>query len=404
MRSYGSVAAPIGHTTHVPLPKGPVGRGDDVFTQLERAHARTSPIIQRQGPDPDAVARLIRLGILTVVTDPTLEEDRLNGPSKTVARRKPKTRRPSQARAPKAPRQPRPPRYDAAAMIADYQDHTLSLSQVAAMHGVSNYTVIRVMRDNNITMRGRGFRTAGAQQGPAPAFDVTAAIQAANAGATMDQLEAQFGVTARTLRKHLAAAGVRAADRRRDPAARKPRATRNGTLVDSATIVTLYQDGKTVPQIADQLGYGIATVRRHINRSGIPKRDDRSTNSGGRNAAIDNPDVVDDMVRLYTQDRISERLIGERLGFGQKTVHGALLSRGVTIRTTAQAQKGRPGADNARGLKDLMAEGGITSADVRTWARDTGRPIPGRGLPPRHLAEAYLLLRRTPTTKEGTPA
>lgn len=335
MQAYGSVAAPIGHTKHVPLPTSPVGRGLDPFQQLERAHARVSPI--RQGPsvDPDAIARLKRLGVLVE------SEQQYDGAATELVRKKvPKPR------TPRAPRQQRESRLDVPGIIAAYQ-----------------------------------------------------------AGSTLAQITEDFGCARNTARRHVQLAGIELRDDRStfQHARRQRQVTAPTGSADAARIVELYTAGATVKEVAEHLSIGIATVRRRLKAANVAMRDDRSTNSGGQNHLSDH--TVAMICELYTAHHLTGKEVAHRLGIGQTSVSRVLRAQGLTARVSAVVQKGRHGTNNAASLRDLMANNGIHSGDVRAWARRTGRAIPGRGLPPRHLVEAYLLLHQLkPAHKEGTPA
>jgi DNA-directed RNA polymerase specialized sigma24 family protein len=56
----------------------------------------------------------------------------------------------------------------------------------------------------------------------------------------------------------------------------QPRAAYRGRHPQVATMVRLYTDGLSAPQIAGQLGIAAKTVRTHLKRAGIELRDDRT--------------------------------------------------------------------------------------------------------------------------------
>ncbi len=429
MRAYGSVAAPIGHTTHVPT--GTRRSGGDPFQQLERAHARVSPIRQAPAVDPDAVARLKRLGIL-VETEPKVL---VRTPTKAAKAR----RRPRQQR-------PRGPRIDVTALVDAYRAGA-TLAEAAGQVGCTLTTARKHLRAAGIEPRdGRktsrktppaetltarrdrlilelhaqgqpvdaiaeatrlqrqtvrrhlvaaGIDVPNQPRGPKPTFDVALAITQAGQGMTVTQIANHHGVSVRAVFGQFRRRGVTTVD------GKHLEAMRRGQHIDTDQIVRAYTSGATIPAIAAQLGCGPATVRRRLIRAGVTMRDDRHTNSGGRNQIPDQ--TVQAAIELY-QTGLTGKQVAHRLGIGQTTVGRILREHGVTLRTAARAQTGRPGRDHARGLKDLMAANGITTQDVHAWARRTDRPIPDGGIPGRHLVEDYLLQHRNPTHTKENPA
>jgi DNA-binding CsgD family transcriptional regulator len=241
-----------------------------------------------------------------------------------------------------------------------------------------------------------GFDLPAQPRGPRPAFDVDQAVEQAQAGMTVTQIARHHQVSVRTITSHLERRGVTPVN------GRTAAALARSQHIDTDAIVKAYAAGASIPQVADQLGCATATVRRRLISAGVILRDDRHTNSGGRNQI--SAQTAQAAIDLYLSG-LTGKEVGRRLGIGQTTVGRILRDHDITVRTSGQAQLGRVGRDNARDLKDLMAANGATTQDVRAWARRTGRPVADRGIPGRHLVEDYLLEHsRNPNhTKENRP-
>lgn len=56
----------------------------------------------------------------------------------------------------------------------------------------------------------------------------------------------------------------------------QPRAAYRGRHPQTATMIHLYENGLSAPQIATHLGIAAKTVRTHLKRAGIDLRDDRT--------------------------------------------------------------------------------------------------------------------------------
>lgn len=140
----------------------------------------------------------------------------------------------------------------------------------------------------------------------------------------------------------------------------------------------------SAPQIAKRLGVGTATVQRYITASGVPRRDDR--HGGNNRIDVHNPALVTDVTHRYVDQQQTTTEIAAALHMSSSTISRVLKANGVTLR----AQVARFGADHAQPLKERMTRAGVTSADVRSWARTNGIDIPDRGLPPASILNAYL--------------
>lgn len=206
-------------------------------------------------------------------------------------------------------------------------------------------------------------------------------VQAYRGGATIAEVVRTVGRSRPTVQRVLDDAHVT-----RDPTRRRPAAPRGDEV--TVDIVRLYSvELQTVEAIARTLRVGAATVRNVLDDQGIARRDDRATR--GRRTT---PAVEEAIVATYAELG-NVVAVARRLHVSDKTIRRTLLERGVRIANAAQVQAGRPGTNNAAQLADLMAAHHVTAADVRSWAAQTGRDCPSRGIPPRSLVEAYILLR-----------
>lgn len=177
-----------------------------------------------------------------------------------------------------------------------------------------------------------------------------------------------------------------------DGRSRRPEGRRATWDVGYATV--LAGQGKTVPEIAREVGTTLANVRRVLKRRGVALVDGRTNHSGGthpitlRVAALETRHLAEMYSRLG-----SAAAVADELALPATTTGRLLRARGIEVRTSGEVQAGRPGEDRAGPLRELMDANGVTSADVRAWAQAEGREVRGPGVPPRELIEAYLLAR-----------
>lgn len=116
---------------------------------------------------------------------------------------------------------------------------------------------------------------------------------------------------------------------------RRPRATPPAALV---TWTGLYAQGYTIPCIAAATGASPVTVRRHLQRAGIPMRDDRAGHSGGRNRRTWTPAQLEAAAQAYLDGaRIAD--VARALRTGPRQARDALLAAGVPIRPPANAPR-----------------------------------------------------------------
>lgn len=363
MLTTGVVTSPIGHTQGVPLPK------PQTYRPVQRRN--TSPFAKQDAtrpaqPDPDAIARLQRLGVVTV-SEEVIDQRPVKVVAKTKPRKKPSRPRTNGAGYAK-------PTFDVDEATRLYQTG-MSTRAVGQQLGVTGQTIIAHLRRAGVERR----------EHSTPKADHDLIVQLAGEGLTLTQIANRAGVALPTAAKHLARAGVTARDGRRDPTP----ITR--TDLDLDAIRAEYAAGATIPKLARTHGAATATIRRNLIAAGVTLRDDRKTSSGGQNRIPD--DVAARIVAAYATAR-SASDVARDLDMPASTVNHVLHREGIPVRPAGVAQRGRPGLDGAAGLKALMRANDVTTADVRAWARDTGRPIPPRGLPTRRLLEDYLLDQR----------
>lgn len=299
----------------------------------------------------------------------------------------------------------------------------LSVSEVAERRGINPATVRRHLMEAGVALRPREAR---------PVIDPAPSVELYTGGMSIMEVAERRGLSAPTVRKHLVDAGVPL--RARPPVVRKVREQRPRKVIDPAPSIELYLAGRSIVQVAAERGISPVTVSGHLRAAGITIRE--------RTRTLD----VDAVVSLYTGGR-GYKDVAAILGVAPSTVLIALHDAGVTMRgrghritpptgskpkeydpqliaqvrqlaaadmtqgeiaaetgTTrkiiwrvmgrygieARLAKAKVGADHAAGLKALMAERQVTSAQVRQWARSQGRVCSDRGLPSAPLLREYL--------------
>jgi transposase-like protein len=353
MIATGSCASAIPETRAVPIPTTPLTRpGNDIVSRLEARSAWVSPIVIRND-NPDV----------------------WRSPGKAVEKIKARE-------AIKRVKQHTP--IDPAPIIAAYTAGA-SINAVAKTLKHSAGTVAKVLRSNGIPIVNR--RKGG--RSTIPATTKAAVIAAIRDGATNTRAARDNQISITTVKKIWRESGeVRTVEAQREWAV---------TPTQRAEIITAYQGGMTIPDIAKRMHLAKSTTRRMLTLAGIPLRDDRA---GRPREGQRIPKAVrDQVIRLYVDHQLTIQQAADRVGISGTAAARIVKHAGVS-RPIGQAQRGKAGIDRARELRDLLAANGITGRDVRLWANQAGRHCPGRGIPPRHLIEDYLLTRTT--TQEGT--
>ena len=156
----------------------------------------------------------------------------------------------------------------------------------------------------------------------------------------------------------------------------------------------LYLDEQwTVTQIAKHLRRGQSTVRNQLKDAGITMRDDRATHSGGRNKRDYDPALVEQVQRLYVDQHLTIAQVAEQLDSTPKVIGTLMARNNIPARPDAFTSEGHPRRDNAGALKARIAELGVTSHQIKTWAHEHGhitaedRSKPG--VPSRWVVDAY---------------
>jgi len=226
-----------------------------------------------------------------------------------------------------------------------------------------------------------------------------------------------------------AAAGDRPADA--SPPVGRPRL---GQPLPEDDILSAYQAGTPIGQLATQHNTTPARIRRLADRAGITRTDGRSRN-GGRNALTLTPDQEQQLVDGYLAGETFETL-SIRLGRDRRALRRILVTRGIEIRppahqthptldqptidgiitsyaagATLSQLAHRHGVSTTRLRKILLEHNitprtkdealrahtqritalGLTQADIKTWAHEQGLAgPPSRGSVTVAILEAYL--------------
>lgn len=155
------------------------------------------------------------------------------------------------------------------------------------------------------------------------------------------------------------------------------------SIVDLITANFEYVNGATCPEIAQRHGWPVVSVRRQLQRAGVAMRDDRAGRSGGK-PKINDPATVDRVRKLYIDQGLSQGKVAQTIGTTTKVIQTLMKREGIPAR---QAQAG--GCDTLQGYRTRLLELGVTSAELRTWARAHGYQPHIRGLVAEHIIDAY---------------
>lgn len=170
------------------------------------------------------------------------------------------------------------------------------------------------------------------------------------------------------------------------PAApRRRRQGRSGPqrlVLPADDIVAAYKAGRTLGQIADDHDCSAPTIGRILEEQGVPRRGAPVPRS---------PELIEQVRHLYQDEHLTQVEIGERIGQTTKVVQSVMTEAGIDRRSA----KARHGRDNARGLKQKIADLGVTSAQIKAWAINAGHlDQMHRGLPSGALVEKYSAAHR----------
>lgn len=216
-------------------------------------------------------------------------------------------------------------------------------------------------------------------------FDTDAAIEAYEGGQLIAEIADALGVQTYRIRNILVYRGIPIRDdRHRRWSERPPRVPNPRNPIDETAMVADYLEGYSAPQLA--LTYGIAQkrVRDTVARHGHQLRDDRKTRSGGKPKEYD-PQLVEQVRRLYLDEHLSQSAVAHRLGSTIKVVQS------IMNRHQIPARQGETGhIDGSAGLRAEIAELGVPVYDIKTWAMAQGLLLEiAPGTPPRRVFEAY---------------
>jgi len=214
---------------------------------------------------------------------------------------------------------------------------------------------------------------------------VFAELGAAFEGLTETPVAAAPPGTATPAAAWVAASGSPRPRRRSRRTPKQPRSS----PYDFAEVRRLYLDEQlSCPQVAKRLGVSTTAVQRALKRADIPMRDDRATNSGSHKL---DDDQRAEICRRYQAGESTVQL-AEAFGLNTKTVCTVLRRGGVQARSSSEAQRLQPrdGVDQAAGLKQRIADLGVTSREVKAWALERGLITEiRRGICPTALVDAY---------------
>lgn len=195
-----------------------------------------------------------------------------------------------------------------------------------------------------------------------------------------------------------------------DKPRRSVRRRSTSSQVDKTEVIRLYtEERRTIADIAATLHAGKQTVRNILLLADVELRDDRKTNSGGRNRQVYDPQLVADVRRLYLDEQRSRTEVAAEVGLTLKQVDTLMRRHQIPAR---QGQSG--GGDTITPLRERIAALGVTSRDIKVWGLAHGLvPAIQRGIPSYALVDAYETAHPTgntdsdtarPTNQEDQPA
>lgn len=151
----------------------------------------------------------------------------------------------------------------------------------------------------------------------------------------ISSIASEFGIGRETVRRILVDAGVEI----RKPGATIARSNWKTALTDEqhTEAADLYRSGETTEQIAKRYNVSPSTVNNALRRSGITLRPSGGRKGYGRVASL-GPDLA---ARYVTGESIKS--IAASIGASPNAVRMVVRDQGVTIRSSADEQRGKPG-------------------------------------------------------------
>lgn len=180
-----------------------------------------------------------------------------------------------------------------------------------------------------------------------------AALDAVRGGERVIDVAARFDIAEVTLRDWMRKAGVRIG-----PA----KTVRRSTAEERAAAVERYIAGESANDIARSLGCSDITVHAWLKRAGVPRRKIRST-----------PEIRAEAVRLYLEEHLTTREIGERLGFERDPVSKWLKEADVSG-LVENARRSEAVSLYAAGvpLKEIERRIGLHYQTIHVWVDRSG--------------------------------
>lgn len=352
MLTTGTVTSPIGHTRGVPLP------GPRPIRPVQRRNTSPFTTTAPAQPDPDAIARLERLGYVTVQAVVVDEK-----PMKVVTRAKGKRKSAPGRRTPGATPLRRTD-LDPKKLAEEYRAGA-TLAELAAKYHTTHPTLLNRLRSQNVEMRpmapraivpterivelyekglsnkeiaaevglsditvGNRLRSRGivGGRGHFAVFDEDLAIALAHDGLSAYAIGKAVGVCRRSVIGRLAQLGVTFED------------ARHSTDIDR--LLALGREGKTITQIADELEVSERTVSTHLHKAGIVPPDGRRSN-----ANAPRPDITPELLATDYRAGFTIHEIAAKHHVSRATVRRRLAAvpdlpnhRGGQNRTSAEVQ------------------------------------------------------------------
>ncbi|UUW88442.1 hypothetical protein [Pimelobacter simplex] len=236
--------------------------------------------------------------------------------------------------------------------------------------------------DAQVDHAGQLLRSTASHPHPAVAAARTAVVAALEALHLLAELTPAAPVTP----------PVDAAAPRPTPATLQRRSGPDRIVLPADQIIAAYRAGQTTGEIAATHACSAPTISRLLEEHGIPRRGAPIPRSA---------DLVEQVRQLYVDENLTQIEVGQRLGIGHKVVQSVMTEAGIDRRPA----KARQGADNAKTLKQRIAELDTTAAEIKLWAIAAGHlPAMHRGLPARALVEKFAAAHAPQLDNTAQPA
>jgi len=217
-----------------------------------------------------------------------------------------------------------------------YWEKGMTLREIGQHYGISESTVHKRMEELGVPRR-----AAGPQGKDFPPEEEIRELYWEK-GMTLREIGQHYGISENAVYKRMETLGI----------PRRSTGPRSKNLPSEEELQKLYwEEERTLQEIGDRYKVSADVIRRRMKFLGIDRRA-----GGGR---VREPSSVEELRRLYWDEQLTMREIGERYGVSRQRIHQKMEAFGIPRRSAVEAAKKRfkkQGPDSASASESSAAE------------------------------------------------